>query len=66
LATYFSDDEARLVSSSDRESSLRRIRSADLTGRTAPEAAAPRQKRDGSNGSGATGKRNKTEARHGS
>ncbi len=66
LATYFSDDEARLVSSSDRENSLRRIRSADLTGRMAPEAAAPRQKRDGSNGSGAAGKRNKTEARHGS
>ena len=30
LATYFSDDQARVASSSDREKSLRRIRSADL------------------------------------
>jgi circadian clock protein KaiC len=66
LATYFSDDQARIVSSSDREKSLRRIRSADLTGRTAPGANTPRQKRYGSNGSGTSGKKNKTEARDGS
>jgi circadian clock protein KaiC len=63
LATYFSDDQARVVSASDRQKSLRRIRSADLTGRAAPEAATPRQKRHGSNGSGASAKKNKTGAR---
>src|SRR5580692_817501 len=35
LATYFSDDQARIVSSSDREKSLLRIRGADQTGRAA-------------------------------
>jgi circadian clock protein KaiC len=57
LATYFSDHQARIVSSSDREQSLRRIRSADQKGRAAPH---------GSNGSGTLGKKNKTEARDGS
>jgi circadian clock protein KaiC len=66
LATYFSDDQARAVSASARQKSLRRIRSADLTGRAAPGAAAPREKRYGSNGSGKSGKKNKTEARDGS
>jgi len=66
LATYFSDDQVRVVSASDRQKSLRRIRSADLTGRAAPGAAAPRQKRYGSNGSGTSEKKNKTEARDGS
>ncbi len=45
LARYFSDDQARIVSSSDREKSLRRIRSADLTGRAASGAATRREKR---------------------
>jgi circadian clock protein KaiC len=66
LATYFSDDQARIVSSSEREKSLRRIRSADLKGRTAPGAVSPREKPHGSNGSGTSGKKNKTEARDGS
>jgi circadian clock protein KaiC len=62
LATYFSDDQARIVSSSDREKSLRRIRSADLTGRAATGTVASPEKRHGSNGSG---KKNKTEASNG-
>jgi circadian clock protein KaiC len=66
LATYFDDDQARLVSSSDREKSLRRIRSADLTGRTATGTAALPEKRNASNGSGDSRKKNKTEARDGS
>jgi circadian clock protein KaiC len=62
LATYFSDDQARIVSSSDREKSLRRIRSADLTGRAATGTVASPEKRYASNGSG---KKNKTEASNG-
>jgi hypothetical protein len=58
LATYFSDDQARIVSSSDRESSLRRIRSADLTERAGKGTTAPRETRHASNGSA---KKNKTE-----
>jgi circadian clock protein KaiC len=63
LATYFSDDQARMVSSSDREKSLRRIRSADLTGRAAAGTVISPEKRHASNGSG---KKNKTEALDGS
>jgi circadian clock protein KaiC len=63
LATYFSDDHARAISSSDREKSLRRIRSADLTGRTATSTPAFSEKPHAANGSG---KKNKTEARDGS
>jgi len=66
LATYFSDDQARIVTSSDREKSLRTIRSADLTGRAATGTISSPEKRYGSNGSGKSGKRNKTEARDGS
>ncbi len=62
LAKYSSDDEARLVSSSDREKSLRRIRSADVTERVAARTAASPDKRHASNGAG---KKNKTEARNG-
>lgn len=65
LAAYFSDDQARMVSSSDREMSLRRIRSADLTGRAATATVAPPGKRHATNGSGNSGKKNKTEARDG-
>jgi circadian clock protein KaiC len=66
LATYFSDDQARIVSSSDREKSLRRIRSADLTGRAAAGTVTSPEKRHASNGLGNSGKKNKTEARNGS
>jgi len=63
LATYSSDDQARLVSSSDREKSLRKIRSADLTGRPATRTGASPDKGHAANGSG---KKNKAEAHHGS
>jgi hypothetical protein len=62
LATYFSDDQARLVSSGDREKLLLRIRGADSTGRAATGAATPLEKRLGSNGSGKSGRKNKTDA----
>jgi circadian clock protein KaiC len=52
LAAYFSEDHARIVSSSDREKSLRRIRSADRTGLAASGTNASRKKRAASNGSG--------------
>jgi hypothetical protein len=60
LATYFSDDQARTVSSTDREKSLRRIRSADVTGRAAAGTVTSPDKRHASNGSGNSGKKNKT------
>jgi circadian clock protein KaiC len=63
LTTYFSDDQARLISSSDREESLRRIRSADPAARSATGTAIGPDKRHAANGSG---KRNKAEARDGS
>ena len=63
LATYFSDDQARLVSSSDREKSLRKIRSADATGRTATGTIISPDNGHASNGSA---KKSKTEARDGS
>jgi circadian clock protein KaiC len=63
LTKYSSDDRALRVSSSDREKSLRRIRSADPTARAAAGTAISPDKRHASNGSG---KRNKTEARDGS
>ena len=63
LAAYFNDDQARLVSSRDRETLLRRIRSADLTTRSAAGAADSRDKRHAANGSG---KKNKAETRDGS
>jgi circadian clock protein KaiC len=66
LATYFSDDRARVVSSSDREKSLLRIRGADQTGRAATGTSTPMEKRLGSNGSGKSGGKNKTGLRDGS
>jgi circadian clock protein KaiC len=62
LAAYSSDDLARLVSSSDREKSLRRIRSADPTARTATGRAISPAKRHASNGSG---RKRKPEAHNG-
>ena len=61
LAAYSSDDQARLVSSSDREKVLRRIRSADPAGRAANGGVASLEKRHDSNGSGKSGKKNKAE-----
>jgi circadian clock protein KaiC len=64
LAAYSSDDQARIVSSSDREKVLRRIRSADpATG--AGNGAAALAKHHGSNGSAKSGKKNKAESRDG-
>ena len=53
LAMYSSDNEARIVSSSDREKELRRIRSADPTGRSNGDTAplGGHAKRRASNGS---------------
>jgi circadian clock protein KaiC len=65
LAAYSSDDQARMVSSSDREQALRRIRSADPAGRAGNGAAASWTKRHGSNGDVKSGKKNKTESRDG-
>jgi circadian clock protein KaiC len=53
LAMYSRENQARIVSSSDRESELRRIRSADPAGRAAI----------GSNGSGKPGRKARKEAR---
>jgi circadian clock protein KaiC len=66
LAAYFSDDEARIVSSGDREKLLLRIRGGDPAGRPAMGTVAPLEKRLGSNGSGKSARKHKTEARDGS
>ena len=52
LAVYSNDNDARLVSTSDREKELRRIRSADPTVRTTNDAGASLAKRRVSNGPG--------------
>jgi circadian clock protein KaiC len=65
LATYSSDDQARMVSSSDREKTLLRIRSADPAGHAGNGAVAALEKHHPSNGSGKSSKKNKTEARDG-
>jgi circadian clock protein KaiC len=61
LEAYFSDDRARIVSSSDREKSLLRIRGADPAGRAAMGTTTSLEKRIGANGSGKSGGKNKTE-----
>ena len=63
LTTYSSDDEARSMSSSDREKEVRRIRSADPAGRPATGTAASLAKRRAANGSGKSGKKTRKEAR---
>jgi circadian clock protein KaiC len=63
LAAYSSDDQARLVSSSDRERTLRRIRSADPAEHAATQAPAAPDRRHGSNGNGKSARKNKAEAR---
>jgi circadian clock protein KaiC len=66
LAAYSSDDQARIVSSSDRERTLRRIRSADAAEYAATQALGAPDKRHGSNGSGKSARKNKAESRDGS
>jgi len=51
LAAHSSEDDARIVSSADREQQLRRIRSADATSRKPNGAAKEVTQRRGSNGS---------------
>ena len=62
LAMYSSDNEARIVSSSDREKELRRIRSADPARRTATGPAPSVAKRRASVRSGNSGRKSKKEA----
>ena len=64
LAAYSSGNEARIVSSSDREKELRRIRSADPAGRAATGTAPSLAKRRAAKRSGNSGRKHKTEARH--
>jgi circadian clock protein KaiC len=59
LAMYSRDNEARIVSSSDREIELRRIRSADPAGRAATGIVASLAKR---RASGNSGRKNKKDA----
>jgi len=63
LATYSSNEQARIVSSTDRERALRRIRSADPAGHAGNGAASA--KHHGSNGSAKSTKKNKKELRDG-
>jgi circadian clock protein KaiC len=65
LTTYSRDDQARIVSSSDRERTLRRIRSADPAEHAPAETVIAGEKRHGSNGSGKSARKNKTEAHDG-
>jgi len=64
LALYSSDNEARIVSSSDREQELRRIRSADPAGRAAAGIVPSLAKRQASDSSRNSGKKNKREAQN--
>jgi circadian clock protein KaiC len=64
LAMYSRENEARIVSSSDREIELRRIRSADPAGRAASGKVPSLARRRASNGSGNSGRKGKKEARH--
>jgi circadian clock protein KaiC len=64
LAMYSSQNEARIVTSSDRENELRRIRSADPAGRAATGIAPSLAKRRTSSSSGNSGRKNRTGARH--
>jgi circadian clock protein KaiC len=66
LASYASGNQARIVSSSDREKELRRIRSADpAMGRAAGGNGGGLQGRRGSNGMGTGHKKVKTRTPHG-
>lgn len=59
LELYSSDNEARIVSSSDREKGLRRIRSADPAGRAAKRVVPPLAGRRTSDGAGNSGRKNR-------
>jgi circadian clock protein KaiC len=59
LAMYSSDNEARIVSSSDREKELRRIRSADPAGRAVSGKVSSLAKRRASGDSGNSGRKNR-------
>lgn len=63
LATYSRGNDARIVSSSDREKELRRIRSADPTGLATTDLGVLPAKSGGLNGSGRAGPKGKAEAR---
>jgi len=62
LEMYSSDNEARIVSSSDKEKELRRIRSADPAGRAATGTVPTLAKRRASDGSGNSGRKSKKDA----
>jgi len=62
LAKYSSGNEARIVSSSDREKEMRRIRSADPAGRAASGLAPSLAKRGASVRSGNSGRKNRNDA----
>ena len=62
LAKYSSGNEARIVSSSDREKEMRRIRSADPAGRAASGLAPSLAKRGASVRSGNSGRKNRKDA----
>jgi circadian clock protein KaiC len=62
LAKYSSGNEARNVSSSDREKEMRRIRSADPAGRAASGLAPSLAKRGASVRSGNSGRKNRNDA----
>ncbi len=64
LAMYSSENEARIVSSSDRENELRRIRSADPAGRAAAGNVSTLAKRRASGSSGNSGRKNRKNAQH--
>jgi circadian clock protein KaiC len=64
LAVYSGEDQARIVSTSDREKTLRKIRSADPGKHTAAKSTPPK-KRHGFNGFGKPAANNKKEVRDG-
>ncbi|MBI3544994.1 MAG: circadian clock protein KaiC [Gammaproteobacteria bacterium] len=63
LELYSSDDEARTLSSSERENELRRMRSADLTGRAVLTPTNGKPKGANGSGHGVNGKKSRKEAR---
>ena len=65
LAAYSSDDQARIVSSTDREKALRRIRRADPAERAGNGTAGSLAKHHDSNGSAKSGKKHKAESHDG-
>ena len=66
LASYSRSNEARIVSSDDREKQLRRIRSADPAASAATGELPTLARRRGTNGSGLAAKKDKPGMRHAS